>query len=228
MNVHGQQWGQLHWRRHVTESATRNSDRVSRRQVDKFAERRAELASVALLTLAELGFARTSLREIAQNSDFSHGVLHYYFADKVDLITHCVRRYKADCVKRYDQIVADAQTAETLLEDFAAGMAQTLYDDGTMHRLWYDLRNQSLFEEPFREDVKEIDKSLERMIGRIVDEYARLAGRELAFNHHIAYGMLDGLFYQSLVGHFAGDVEAGSTLQVGLRGLFPPLLVSAE
>jgi len=60
---------------------------------DKFAERRAELGEAALLTLAELGYARTSLREIAQNSAFSHGVLHYYFSDKLDLILCSVRQY---------------------------------------------------------------------------------------------------------------------------------------
>ena len=60
--------------------------------VDKVAQRRSELAAAALKTLAEQGYARTGLREIAANSEFSHGVLHYYFRDKVDLITHCVRR----------------------------------------------------------------------------------------------------------------------------------------
>ena len=60
-----------------TPAVSRSVDRISRRQVDKFAERRAQLAESALLTLSELGYARTSLREIAQNSEFSHGVLHY-------------------------------------------------------------------------------------------------------------------------------------------------------
>ena len=53
-------------------------------RVDKYEERRAELAAATLQTLSELGYARTSLREIAHNSSFSHGVLHYYFRDKVD------------------------------------------------------------------------------------------------------------------------------------------------
>ncbi|HJY59819.1 MAG TPA: TetR family transcriptional regulator, partial [Streptosporangiaceae bacterium] len=91
-----------------------NRERISRRQVDKFAERRAQLADAALQTLAELGYARTSLREIAQNSQFSHGVLHYYFSDKQDLLTHCVRQYEAACVTRYDEIVATASSAEEL------------------------------------------------------------------------------------------------------------------
>ena len=72
----------------VPSAVETNRERVSRRQVDKFAERRAQLADAALQTLAELGYARTSLREIAQNTEFSHGVLHYYFSDKEDLITH--------------------------------------------------------------------------------------------------------------------------------------------
>ena len=42
-------------------------DRIPRQGVDKFAERRAELAEAALKTLSELGYARTSLREIAQD-----------------------------------------------------------------------------------------------------------------------------------------------------------------
>src|SRR4029077_18306180 len=95
----------------VTEVAERNRDRIARRQVDKFAERRAQLAAAALQTLAEQGYARTSLRDIAQHSDFSHGVLHYYFSDKIELITYCVRQYKAECVTRYDSIVATAASA---------------------------------------------------------------------------------------------------------------------
>ena len=84
-------------------------------------------------TLAELGYARTSLREIAQNSQFSHGVLHYYFSDKQDLLTDCVRQYEAACVTRYDEIVATAGLAEELKREFSAAMAETLRTDAPMH-----------------------------------------------------------------------------------------------
>src|SRR6478735_4504108 len=91
-------------------------ERAPRR--DKYAERRAELGEAALQTLAELGYARTSLREIAQNSAFSHGVLHYYFTDKLDLILCSVRQYKARCVTRYDEVTADAGSFNALMEGF--------------------------------------------------------------------------------------------------------------
>src|SRR5208282_4313242 len=98
----------------MTSPTVAKLDRIPRRPVDKFAERRAELAEAALQTLSELGYARTSIREIAENSTFSHGVLHYYFADKVDLILCSVRQYKARCVTRYDAVTASARTADDL------------------------------------------------------------------------------------------------------------------
>ena len=138
--------------------------RVIRAKADRMGARRLELAEATLETLAELGYARTSLREIAQNSEFSHGVLHYYFHDKVDLICCGVRHYKAKCVTRYDQLVETARTRRELQEGFCAKLAETLTGEAKMHRLWYDLRAQALFEDGFREDVKAIDESLE--IGR--------------------------------------------------------------
>jgi AcrR family transcriptional regulator len=205
---------------------TEATDRISRRQVDKFAERRSQLATSALRTLSELGYARTSLREIAQNSEFSHGVLHYYFRDKVELITYCVKQYKAECVLRYDQIVATAETADELRETFGVALAGTCDEDGPMHRLWYDLRNQALFEDSFRADVLEIDKSLELMIWRIVTQYAELSGRKLAVSSSMAYGLLDGLFQQALLRNLAGDETALPELRVGVTQTLPKFLVS--
>ena len=44
-----------------------------------------------------------------------------------------------------------------------------------MHRLWYDLRTQSMFEEPSRDAIAEIDAALEAMIWRVIDRYTALA-----------------------------------------------------
>jgi len=210
--------------------AETNRERVSRRQVDKFAERRAQLADAALQTLAELGYARTSLREIAQNTEFSHGVLHYYFADKQDLITHCVRQYEAACVTRYDEIVASASSAEELKREFSAAMAQTLRTDAPMHRLWYDLRNQSLFEESFRADVLEIDQRREEMIWRVISRYASFAGAGAgaALSPGAAYAILDGLFQQALLHYLAGDHEAAEVLRANVVRVLDTLVVRSS
>jgi AcrR family transcriptional regulator len=209
----------------LTEVKEQNRDRVARRQVDKFAERRAQLAVAALQTLAELGYARTSLRDIAQNSEFSHGVLHYYFSDKFELITFCVRQCKTECVTHYDHIVATAASADELKFGFGAAMAVTLREDAPMHRLWYDLRNQSQFEEAFRAVAREIDQSLEDMIWRIVTRFAELSETPPAVTPALAYAMFDGLFQHALIKHLAGDPTAARDLEANvprvLDSLFP-------
>jgi AcrR family transcriptional regulator len=199
--------------------------RIERRQVDKFSERRAQLAEAALATLSEMGYARTSLREIAQKSGFSHGVFHYYFRDKVDLITYCVREYKAACISHYDLIIETATSAEQLRLSFAAALAASARDDTAMHRLWYDLRNQSLFETDFQADVAEVDASLESMIWRIVTTYAGFVGAEIALTRATVYAVFDGLFQQALLGLHTGNPDAISALQQGVWEVLPRLLV---
>ncbi|MDA0182811.1 TetR/AcrR family transcriptional regulator [Solirubrobacter phytolaccae] len=189
---------------------------------DKFEARRRELATAALQTLGELGYARASLREIAQNSPYSHGVVHYYFADKAELITYCVRQYKAECVTRYDAIVESAADAEELAERFADALVMTVVEDAAMHRLWYDLRSQAQFDVALRESAVEIDAALEQMIWRVVSRHAELRGTDPAFPSARIYAMLDGLFQQALLQGLSGadggaDLRAGALELLALR-----------
>jgi AcrR family transcriptional regulator len=191
---------------------------------NKHDERRRALGQSALRTLGELGYARSSLREIAQNSEFSHGVVHYYFDDKLDLIVYCVRQYKETCVRRYDGVVADSMTADELTEAFADKLVETLVSEAPMHRLWYDLRSQSMFETSLREAVLLIDKTLEDMIWRVVQRYADLSGRQPAVAPATAYALLDGLFQQALLAHLCGREKALDELATRVRELMPRLV----
>jgi AcrR family transcriptional regulator len=203
---------------------TAAAQRQARRPVDKFTARRNELAEAALKTLAERGYAQTGLRDIAQNSEFSHGVLHYYFADKTDLITYCVREYKTQCATRYDEVVATATTAPELAAGFLDKLAETLVEEAPLHRLWYDLRNQSMFEPAFREDVADIDLLLERMIWRVVTRYAELSGLSPQIGSPTMYAVFDGLFQQALLRQLAGEPSAAADLRAAVTEALPHLV----
>jgi AcrR family transcriptional regulator len=207
---------------------TNTSRRGPIRPVDKFDARRDQLAESALKTLGDLGYARTTLREIANNSTFSHGVVHYYFQDKLELVIYSVRYYKARCVTRYDSVVADSTTADGLLDAFAAKLAETIREEAPMHRLWYDLRIQSMFEEQLRDAVALIDKTLEEMIWRVVTRYADLAGRPALLAPPVAYGLLDGLFQQALLAYVGGHTDVLDTLVTQVRAVMPLMLSSVE
>ena len=197
--------------------------RSKQRPVEKFDQRRIELADATLQTLANLGYARTSLREIAQNSEFSHGVLHYYFADKRDLISCSIRHYKTRCSTRYDEIVSRAKAREELVEGFLDKLAETMREEPQLHSLWYDLRAQALFEPSLREDVEAIDRLLEAMVWRIVSRYAELGGAQPRVASSQAYALLDGLFQKHLLWHVSGDTNSVDAMTREVRQLLPML-----
>lgn len=197
----------------------------SRRGSGSYDERRIKLAESALQTLSELGYARTSLREIAANSEFSHGVIHYYFRDKTELIVFCVKHYKTQCMHRYDSVVDESTTSEGLLSGFADKLVQTLTDESSMHRLWYDLRSQSMFQEELREDVYDIDRGLEDMIWRIVTRYAELSDGRPMVDSRAAYTMFDGIFESTLRDHLADRAGAVEWIRAQVRNLIPTLCV---
>lgn len=206
-----------------TDLAKRRSPRSRRLPVDKYEARRVELAEAALETLGELGYAKTSLREIAQKSEFTHAVLHYYFSDKLELIRCSIRQFKAKCVTRYDVMTAEAGSREALMEGFLAKLEETIRDEPQMHCLWYDLRSQALFEEGFRDVVNEIDRSLEDMVWRVVTRYAELDGKQPGVTPGVAYALLDGLFQKHLLRHVSKDPDAIPHLLEEVRHLLPML-----
>lgn len=208
-----------------TARASTPDQRPGRRSAsDKHEDRRRALAESALRTLGELGYARASLREIAQNSEFSHGVVHYYFRDKLDLIVYCARHYEATCVDRYEPVVAEATTAAGLQDAFAAQLAGAIRSDAPMHRLWYDLRAQSLFEESLRDAVLGVERTLETTMWGVLGRFAELSGRPLAVTPAAAYALLDGLFQQALLGHLCGREDALDHLVGQVTDLLPRLL----
>ena len=192
--------------------------------IDKIERRRVALAESALKTLGQLGYARTSLREIANNSEFTHGVVHYYFRDKIDLISYCVRHYKTKCARRYDEVVETAGSGDELAVGFLGKMTQTLVEETPMHKLWYDLRAESMFEDRLRPDVAEIDLLLEQMIWRILSRYAELTGTTPTVDAPTAYALLDGLFEQAVVGYAANPEKVADLLTDRIKQVLPKLV----
>ena len=139
-----------------------------------------------------------------------------------------MRQYKAQCVTRYDEIVATARPPTSSPPASLDSWPRRCVEDAPLHRLWYDLRSQALFEESFRADVAEIDASLERMIWRIVIALRRAGrGRRSTSTPPTAYAMFDGLFQQALLRHLAGDPDAARDLRTAVAAVIGRLVPAA-
>lgn len=128
------------------------------KQQEKRLGKKNELADSAIEVLSQLGYAKTSLRDIAQHSGVSLGVVHYYFKDRIDLINYCTRRYKDEFAQMLEVVLLTGGSAEHVVEGLINGLANAIENNADKHRLWYDIRAQALFDESFQETVDEIEQ----------------------------------------------------------------------
>lgn len=196
--------------------------RAAQKKADKRSEKKRELAQSAIRTLAQLGYANTSLRDIASQSGVSVGVIHYYFEDKIDLISYCVEQYKADFVARMQQIIDTATSRDSIVERFIDGLVGTIVEDAAAHRLWYDVRSQALFDDSFAVTVNEIEESLIDIVRRLLDRFEATEVDPVD-----AYATLDGRFRYCLQRFVQNDANAIDEFRAALWRLAPSLGLTA-
>jgi len=191
--------------------SARDADRTERRSA-----KREELARHALTTLSELSYANTSLRDVAEQSGHSVGLIHYYFTDKVDLITTGVRLYKAAFVRDLGKLVHDPGSPSDVRARFIEGLAQTILAEAHFHRLWYDIKAQALFDARFYEAVDDIEASLVTLIGELLQRIERPEADPVT-----VYVAVDGAFRFALQRHLRGDDAAADGLRQQMTSLLP-------
>ncbi len=185
------------------------------RKTAKRDEKKRQIAESAIEALKELGYANTSLRDIAAKSDLSLGMLHYYFEDRSDLIIYCVQLYKEAFVRDINAALNMAEGRGAVLDAFADALANSIADDTETHRLWYDIRTQAMFDETFRPVVDEI----EAMLIDIVRHAFKKAGNEIPQMVDIHYAAVDGVFRMLMQNQLTGRLKTKDELAAIFHGL---------
>jgi len=181
----------------MNEVPTKLKVRAARKNA-KRGEKKRRIADSAIEALKELGYANTSLRDIAAKSDLSLGMLHYYFEDRSDLIIYCVQVYKAEFVRTLVAAIERAEGREEVIEAFSRSLAAALLEDTMTHRLWYDIRTQAMFDAIFRPVVRDIEAKLIDLVRRALIA----AGHEVSPKVEILYALLDGVFFKLMQDQF--------------------------
>ncbi|MCB1405460.1 MAG: TetR family transcriptional regulator [Rhodobacteraceae bacterium] len=172
-----------------------------------------ELAESAIEALKRYGYANTTLRDIAAQSELSLGMLHYYFENKEQLLIYCVRLYKEAFAADIGARIAGAKTREDLFQAFAEGLAASIVEEAETHRLWYDIRNQALFDPVFQPVVAEIEGSLMGLVERVTGE------RSDSLSTPVLYGAVDGVFRHLLESQIVGNRRSIPDLAEEFRSL---------
>jgi AcrR family transcriptional regulator len=188
-------------------------------------DKRQELAQHALSALAELGFARLNLREIATRSGVALGVIHYYFKDKKELLIYCVGLYKDAFIQNLEEQIASADNLRVLKSQFITALVQSVEEQGHVHRLWYDIRGQALFDTALHPVVDDHEARLIGVAQQFLDKMGALGARLEVLGHADALDvclLFDGWFRYFLQQHLAGKPQAGTLFRQRLERVLEP------
>ena len=195
---------------HVTTAQVIPSTRTRRSPVDKFDERRNELAESALLTL---GRARlrpdqpASTSRATRRSATASCTTTSRTSSSWSL--YSVTYYKMRCIDPLRRGARGVDHRAGAPRRVRAKLVETMIDEAPMHRLWYDLRVESMFDDQApRRPCCRIDAATPRH--DLADRHPLLRARRpsrSAMDPASAYGVLDGLFEAALLGHVTGDSE---------------------
>ena len=183
-------------------------------------EKKRLIAESAIEALKELGYANTSLRDIADKCDLSLGMLHYYFEDRTDLIIYCVQCYKREFVRDITDALEKADGRDQVVDAFSEALVTSIIDDEMTHRLWYDIRSQAMFDSTFRPVVNEI----EAMLIAIVENAYRKAGHDVPADIEIRYALLDGVFRFLMQGQIGESPRSREELSAVFHALLSQFL----
>ncbi|MEQ9545702.1 MAG: TetR/AcrR family transcriptional regulator [Marinobacter sp.] len=178
-------------------------------------EKKDQIAGSALKALQELGYANTSLRDIAEKSSLSLGMLHYYFEDRTELILRCVSVYKTAFTSLLYETVNHAHGREAVIDALAGALATTIVEEASTHRLWYDLRSQALFDSAFRPVVEEIEETLID----ILKLAATRADKADEIDASLGYALIDGVFRYQLQNQITGTPRDQKALAMEMRAV---------
>jgi AcrR family transcriptional regulator len=171
------------------------ADRIearSRRRGAKREDKRRQIAESALEALMLYGCAGTTLRDIAERSGLSLGMMHYYFEDRRDLVVYCLHLYQEAFLARFDALLADAESRDDALAALSGGLTDAVLTESLANRFWYDIRTLSLFDptvlpvvDGFQDTLIAYARRISSLIGfPEIEAEARFAMLEGVFRFH--------------------------------------------
>jgi AcrR family transcriptional regulator len=90
-------------------------------------------------SVAKRGAAASTFEQVAAEASVSRGLLHYYFGTKERLLVEVVRRDSEIRIARLDELLANAETADDVIDILLASLNDLIENEPAFFLLLYEL-----------------------------------------------------------------------------------------
>ncbi|HEY8024855.1 MAG TPA: helix-turn-helix domain-containing protein [Burkholderiaceae bacterium] len=173
------------------------------------ARTRSLLVDAARSEIARKGFAKSSVRDIADAAGFSQGAFYSNFTSKEDILLEVVRQHQLQERAKIEAAMAGAQGDAAGAMAGIQRWAATIHADPDAAALALELQLQAQRSPAFATGYRELNRAHLHELGELIARLFALLGRELPGDKtEIATGFIALVRGMALM---SGDLEAGST-----------------
>ena len=151
----------------VSEPKVVGPDPRTRRTREAPAERRTAILDAAAKVVTERGLADTRVADVANEIGVSHGLVHYYFPDKDDLIAATMRHAADADAAALIEAVASVGDATAKLDLFLQSSIPTPETRATW-ALWVDAWAEALRHESIRKVHEDLDDAWTGLLEQVL------------------------------------------------------------
>ena len=117
-------------------------------------------------SVGQRGAAASTFDHVAREAGVSRGLLHYYFGSKERLLVEVVRHDAAERNRGRDERLAQAQSADEIVQALVAGLEEFLEDEPGGPAVIYEMLSASRHSEEIRAELAELYRqSREQLAG---------------------------------------------------------------
>ncbi|NLJ74208.1 MAG: TetR/AcrR family transcriptional regulator [Firmicutes bacterium] len=162
-----------------------------------------KILDAAYHCIAKDGYARTSLRQIAQEAGVAVSQISYHYTNKEGLLLAVVARAAQNYHEYMKGFMKEGMTPQEKGEQFITLFQEVLQTDPELFRVLYDLAGLALWSEPFRDRVRDVFAGITEQITTEVFDADVLAelGNEYSAKTlaSMLFGGLFGIAIQALL-----------------------------
>jgi len=117
-------------------------------------------------SVAARGAAASTFDQVAREAGVSRGLLHYYFGSKERLLVEVVRHDAAERTRSMDERMANAHSADEVVEALVVGLEEFIQDDAGGQTVIYEMLSASRHSDEIRAELAELYRQWrERLAG---------------------------------------------------------------
>jgi AcrR family transcriptional regulator len=161
---------------------------------------RRRILEAARRVLADEGLERFTTRRVAQAAHVSHGMCHYYFADKNDLVRALIELARADWVQPLEKLVSSGESAERRMRAVIGWLGEpATIEVMRVHSalFWFALRNEDI-RESLAAEYRDWRRQFVRLFEKLAEE-TKFAGLSAPGIGEAFASAADGLVQQQVL-----------------------------